>query len=165
MENWSLVREFGLFMDGHSRRMLILFFAYAGVLAAMACDLVAGVWKARQRGEARTSRGYKMTAEKAGKYFLPMVCLTAADFITADISPAPVFTMVMAGWNIFCEVRSVLESTREKAELRDAANTMRVVLQNKDDLARAIAALLGQADGAKGGKENKGNATKKEEKK
>ena len=112
--------------------------AYIAVIVAMAVDFVAGLRKAKQAGIASTSRGYKMTTEKAAKYFMPMLCLTCVDLMTSVILPAPFFTMLMAGFNIFCEWKSVLESTHDKQELRDKANTFNVILKNKDDIAAIV---------------------------
>ena len=93
---------------------------YIAVVLAMAVDFVAGVRKAHQAGVATTSRGFKMTTEKATKYFLPMLCLSCIDIITSVVLPAPFFTILMGGFNIFCEWKSVLESTHDKQELRTA---------------------------------------------
>ena len=112
--------------------------AYIAVIVAMAVDFVAGLRKAKQAGIASTSRGYKMTTEKAAKYCMPMLCLTCVDLMTSVILPAPFFTMLMAGFNIFCEWKSVLESTHDKQELRDKANTFNVILKNKDDIAAIV---------------------------
>ena len=112
--------------------------AYIAVIIAMAVDFVAGLRKAKAAGIASNSRGYKMTTEKAAKYFLPMLCLTCVDLMTSVILPAPFFTMLMAGFNIFCEWKSVMESTHDKQELRDKANTFNVIVKNKDDIAAII---------------------------
>ena len=107
--------------------------AYIAVIIAMAVDFVAGLRKAKQAGIASTSRGYKMTTEKAAKYFLPMLCLTCVDLMTSVILPAPFFTMLMAGFNIFCEWKSVLESTHDKQELRVWIDS-----QTEDEMKRGI---------------------------
>jgi hypothetical protein len=112
--------------------------AYIAVIIAMAVDFVAGLRKAKQAGIASTSRGYKMTTEKAAKYFLPMLCLTCVDIMTSVILPAPFFTMLMGGFNIFCEWKSVMESTHDKQEMREAANTLNVIVKNKDDIVGII---------------------------
>ena len=111
---------------------------YIAVILAMAVDFVAGLRKARAAGIASNSRGYKMTTEKAAKYFLPMLCLTCVDVMTSVILPAPFFTMLMGGFNIFCEWKSVMESTHDKQEMRDAANTLNVIVKNKDDIAAIV---------------------------
>ena len=111
---------------------------YIAVILAMAIDFVAGLRKAKAAGIASNSRGYKMTTEKAAKYFLPMLCLTCVDIMTSVILPAPFFTMLMGGFNIFCEWKSVMESTHDKQEMREAANTLNVIVKNKDDIVGII---------------------------
>ena len=111
---------------------------YIAVILAMAIDFVAGLRKAKAAGIASNSRGYKMTTEKAVKYFLPMPCLTCVDIMTSVILPAPFFTMLMGGFNIFCEWKSVMESTHDKQEMREAANTLNVIVKNKDDIVGII---------------------------
>ena len=111
---------------------------YIAVILAMAIDFVAGLRKAKAAGIASNSRGYKMTIEKAAKYFLPMLCLTCVDLMTSVILPAPFFTMLMGGFNIFCEWKSVMESTHDKQEMREAANTLNVIVKNKDDIVGII---------------------------
>ena len=71
-------------------------------------------------------------------YFLPMLCLSCIDIITSVILPAPFFTILMGGFNIFCEWKSVLESTHDKQELRDKAHTFNVIVKNKDDIAAIV---------------------------
>ena len=111
---------------------------YIAVILAMAIDFVAGLRKAKAAGIASNSRGYKMTTEKAAKYFLPMLCLTCVDIMTSVILPAPFFTMLMGGFNIFCEWKSVMESTHDKQEMREGANTLNVIVKNKDDIVGII---------------------------
>ena len=111
---------------------------YIAVILAMTIDFVAGLRKAKAAGIASNSRGYKMTTEKAAKYFLPMLCLTCVDIMTSVILPAPFFTMLMGGFNIFCEWKSVMESTHDKQEMREAANTLNVIVKNKDDIVGII---------------------------
>ena len=112
--------------------------AYIAVIIAMAVDFIAGLRKAKQAGRVTTSRALKMTTEKATKYFLPMLCLSCIDVLTSLVLPAPFFTLLMAAFNILCEWKSVLESTHDKQQLREAANTFNVVVKNKDDIASII---------------------------
>ena len=67
-----------------------------------------------------------------------MLCLSCIDVLTSVILPAPFFTLLMGAFNIFCEWKSVLESTHDKQELREAANTFNVIVKNKDDIASII---------------------------
>lgn len=119
---------------------LILY--YAAVLLAMAVDLWVGVAKARKAGIATRSTGYKRTCDKATKYFFPMLCLSCIDLMACTLLPVPLFSLAMAAFNVFCEYRSVMENTHEKAEMRKAEKTMSIILENKDDLASAIAQIL-----------------------
>ncbi|WP_279191313.1 hypothetical protein [Butyricimonas virosa] len=116
--------------------------AYAGVLIAMGIDFVFGIKKARELKIDRTSTGFKMTATKAQKYFSPMLCLTVVDAITSVYVPVPAFTLLWACYCCFCEFRSVTEKSWKKKELRDAANTMKVIIENKDDFAKVLAEIL-----------------------
>ncbi len=115
---------------------------YVCVLVAVAVDFVSGVRKARKAGIKTNSRGYKKTCDKAVKYFLPMLCLSCIDFITSVFFAAPFLTMAMAAFNIFCEWKSVMESTHEKLEIKRAAETLRLVVENHDDKAQAVAEIF-----------------------
>lgn len=119
---------------------LILY--YAAVIVAMAVDLWVGVAKARKAGIATRSTGYKRTCDKATKYFFPMLCLSCIDIIACTLLPLPLFTLALTAFNIFCEYKSVMENTHEKAEMRKAEKTMSIILENKDDFASAIAKIL-----------------------
>lgn len=116
-----------------------MFIAYVATVVAMAVDFVCGVRKARKARIATTSKGYKMTCAKAAKYFPPMVCLSLVDMLVCSLVPLPVLTLAMASFNIFCEWKSIFESIHEKAEIRKAEKTMGIILDNYDDLGKAIA--------------------------
>lgn len=107
--------------------------SYGAVLGAMAVDFATGIVKARKAGIATNSRSLKMTCSKAGKYFLPMLCLSFIDLIAASVIPIPVLTMTMGAFNIYCEWRSVMESTRDKQELREAERFVQLILKHKAD--------------------------------
>lgn len=125
------------------RHFLIWFILYyAAVLLAMAVDLWVGVSKAKKAGIARCSTGYKRTCDKATKYFFPMLCLSCIDLMACTLLPVPLFTLALAAFNVFCEYKSVMENTHEKAEMRKAEKTMSIILENKDDLASAIGKML-----------------------
>lgn len=115
---------------------------YAAVIVAMTVDLWVGVAKARKAGIATRSTGYKRTCDKATKYFFPMLCLSCIDLMACTLLPVPLFTLALAAFNVFCEYKSVMENTHEKAEMRKAEKTMSIILENKDDLASAIAKIL-----------------------
>lgn len=114
----------------------------AALLLAMLLDLISGVHKAKLRGEATTSQGFKKTCEKARKYFGPYLVLICIDLLACLLIPAPAFSMLWAAYCIFCEFKSVREKSWQKEELRKAEKTMNIVIENKDDLAKLVASVL-----------------------
>ena len=114
----------------------------AAILGAMVIDFAFGIIKAKQRGEARTSTGYKKTAAKAQKYFSPFMVLVFIDLIGCVVIPFPVFSMLWAAYCVFCEFKSVREKSWQKEELRKAERTMSVILENKEDIAKMAAQIL-----------------------
>jgi hypothetical protein len=50
--------------------------------------------------------------------------------------------MLWAAFCIFCEFKSVREKAWQKEELRNAEKTMNVIIENKDDIAKLVAAIL-----------------------
>lgn len=115
---------------------------FGAVIVSMMLDFVAGVYKARKRYEATTSKGFKRTVEKSEKYFLPLLCCVCFDIVLLPISTYPLFTALMGLYLIICEIRSIMENTRTKKELRDAENTMKVIIKNKDDIRAIITETL-----------------------
>ena len=116
--------------------------AFALVLVAMITDLFCGIRKARAAGVATTSTALKKTADKAVKYFVPMLALACIDIASCWLLPVPAFTLVYTMYNLICEGLSVMESTHKKAEIRDMANTVHVVIKNKDDFEDMIGELI-----------------------
>ena len=108
----------------------------------MAVDLFFGIKKARQNGEATTSMGLKKTCDKARKYFSPFMVTVCIDLIACIVMPFPVFSMIWAGYCVFCEFMSVREKSWQKAEIRKQEKTISILFENKDDLAKAFAEVL-----------------------
>lgn len=115
---------------------------YSAVTIAMAADFVAGLRRARREGIVTTSRGFRMSIDKAGKYFLPMVCMTCIDAICTVVLPCPVFTMIIGVINILIEVKSVFENTMDKDEYRKAERILKVVAKNGKNLAKTAEELI-----------------------
>lgn len=102
---------------------------YGLVLTAICADLVAGVFKSRRMGVPRTSRRFRKTALKTGRYLLPMVCLSCIDVMVMAVCRFPLLTMIMGAFNIFCEFRSVMESTHEKEEISRVSDEMKMFVE------------------------------------
>lgn len=108
------------------------------ILVAMAIDLFFGVQKAKERGEARTSRGFKKTAKKGLRYLAPFVSLTLLDIVACFILPAPFFSMVWAAYCILCEFKSIREKAWEKKEIHDFERTIKIAASDKADIAKML---------------------------
>lgn len=135
---------------------LIIFVCFLVLLGAMTIDFFAGVHKAKERGEARTSTGYKKTCDKARKYFPTFAIAAFMDIITCIIVPFPIFVIAWTLYLCFCEFTSVREKAWQKAEIRKQDRTMQVILENKEDIAKAMIEVLKQQQ-KEGGKENECN--------
>ena len=126
------------------RFAVIIALCMATMIFSMLVDLVFGVKKARTNGEATTSTGLKKTCDKARKYFSPYMVTVCIDLIAACANvPCPFFSMLWAAYCVFCEFMSVREKAWQKAEIRKQENTMRVLLENRHDLAKAIVEAMG----------------------
>lgn len=124
------------------RSALVIAICMGALIVSMAVDLFFGIKKARQNGEATTSKGLKKTCDKARKYFSPFMVAVCIDLIACIVMPFPVFSMIWAGYCVFCEFMSVREKSWQKAEIRKQEKTISILLENKDDLAKAFAEVL-----------------------
>ena len=103
--------------------VLIFYIVALGLIFA---DLWAGVRKAKQRGEYRTSEGLKKTVGKINKYFAMHFALTLVDAMQIslfyvlyreycyDIPLLPVFTFVSVLYEAYVEVQSITEPANIK---------------------------------------------------
>lgn len=127
------------------RAALIIALCMGALVVSMGVDLFFGIRKAKENGEATTSRGFKKTCDKARKYFSPFMVVVCIDMIAACANcPIPIFSMVWAAYCVFCEFVSVREKSWQKAEIRKQERTLNVLLENKDDIAKAVIELLKQ---------------------
>ena len=134
-----MIEELNTLMAEHIYRYSVIeSLCMASILIAMTIDLIFGIRKARINGEATTSRGLKKTCDKARKYFSPLLCIVCIDLISCVVTSVPMFSMLWSVYCIFCEFMSVREKAWQKAEIRQQERTMRVLLDNKDDIAKAL---------------------------
>ncbi|MCI9607569.1 MAG: hypothetical protein HFJ94_05290 [Muribaculaceae bacterium] len=117
---------------------------YAGVLVAMLADLRSGVAKARRSGATVTSRGFRSTVEKAGRYYLTLFAMTAIDlmivaavlflreFTDWNIPPFPIFTTVGAIGLGLIELKSIMENTRSSTSLRSAGRMLKKLFEDPE---------------------------------
>ena len=139
------------------RFAFIVSLCMAAMLVAMVVDLIFGVRKAKRNGEATTSTGFKKTCDKARKYFSPFMATVCIDIIAACANlQVPIFSMLWSAYCIFCEFISIREKAWQKAEIRKQERTMKVILENKEDIAKTLIQLLNQEQ-KEGGEKDEGN--------
>ena len=112
-------------MEGRIGTLIVCGFVvllfYIAALGLIFADLWAGVRKAKQRGEYRTSEGFKKTVGKVNKYFAMHFAMTLVDAVQIsllyllyreyayDIPMLPVFTGMGVLYEAFVEIRSITE--------------------------------------------------------
>ena len=139
------------------RFAFIVSLCMAAMLVAMLVDLIFGVRKAKRNGEATTSTGLKKTCDKARKYFSPFMATVCIDIIAACANlQVPIFSMLWSAYCVFCEFISIREKAWQKAEIRKQERTMKVILENKEDIAKTLIQLLNQEQ-KEGGEKDEGN--------
>ena len=137
------------------RFAFIVSLCMAAMLVAMVVDLIFGVRKAKRNGEATTSTGFKKTCDKARKYFSPFMATVCIDIIAACANlQVPSFSMLWSAYCVFCEFISIREKAWQKAEIRKQERTMKVILENKEDIAKTLIQLLNQEQKEGGDNEN-----------
>lgn len=139
------------------RFAFIVSLCMAAMLVAMVVDLIFGVRKAKRNGEATTSTGLKKTCDKARKYLSPFMATVCIDIIAACANlQVPIFSMLWAAYCVFCEFISIREKAWQKAEIRKQERTMKVILENKEDIAKTLIQLLNQEQ-KEGGEKDENN--------
>lgn len=133
---------YSYFTDTAKTHVVVIIIEVVALLVAMGIDFFTGMYKARVNGEKITSRKKKMTAQKANRYFSPFAVLVFMDLIAAVYLPAPLFSIPYAIYLLSCEFTSIREKAWEKAEIERASRTINMVLENREDLAKAIAEIL-----------------------
>ena len=137
------------------RFAFIVSLCMAAMLVAMVVDLIFGVRKAKRNGEATTSTGFKKTCDKARKYFSPFMATVCIAIIAACANlQVPIFSMLWSAYCVFCEFISIREKAWQKAEIRKQERTMKVILENKEDIAKTLIQLLNQEQKEGGDNEN-----------
>ncbi|MFT3993856.1 MAG: hypothetical protein QM660_06085 [Dysgonomonas sp.] len=132
---------------------LIIFFEYALVFLAVILDLIAGLKKAKQRGEARLSEALRRTGDKLGRYYVPLFGLTVADAMQIcaiwyldtywhyNIPIIPIMTLI--GSLGFCaiEIKSIFEKAEDKAKYIKVGKLAGTLFRNKEDATKLIDAI------------------------
>ena len=133
-------------MEGRIGTLIVIGFVillfYIVALGLIFADLWSGIRKAKQRGEYRTSEGFKMTVEKINKYFAMHFAMTLVDAVqisvlfllwheySYDIPMLPIFTFIGVCYEAFVEVTSIMEpaNIKEKKQQEDFKRLLQQVL-------------------------------------
>ena len=124
-------------------QLIIVLLCYVVDIVAIIVDLRAGIKKAKQRGEYRSSTGYRRTIEKATKYFNFLifgllfdtlqitVCYLLHSQVGSNLPNIPFVTILFAVGILIIEVKSVYEKAENKTknEIKDAAKTAKEVVK------------------------------------
>lgn len=109
---------------------------YGGVVMAVGADFVCGVAKARRAGVRRTSRGYRRTFDKLGRYLAALAGLTLVDAVILAavaclrgsggpmVPVVPVLTSLGAAGIALVEAKSICESAEAKDDLSRGAEML-----------------------------------------
>ncbi len=116
------------------------------VAIAIVIDLFSGVRKARERGEMRTSYGFKQTVNKVVLYYAFMLFALMFDCIGMFFYPLPVVTFVCAAFLIFIEGKSVFEKAhdKDKRKFTKSVEELVILLENREDLIKGLSELVKQ---------------------
>lgn len=132
---------------------VLLFAEYILVFLAVMADLISGCRKAKQRGELRSSYGFRRTVDKLARYYIPLFALTVVDAMQMlvvgylngyhgfSIPLLPVMTLLGAIGIGIIEVKSILEKAEDKAKFERVGVLAGNIIKNKDDAAAVIAEL------------------------
>lgn len=132
---------------------VLLFMEYILVLFTVIADLISGIRKAKQRGELRSSYGFRRTVDKLARYYIPLFALTIVDTMQMivvgylngyhgySIPLLPILTLFGAIGIGIIEVKSILEKAEDKVKFERVGALAGNIIKNKDDAAAIIAEL------------------------
>lgn len=124
--------------------LAIIGFMWLLVAAAITIDLISGVRKAKERGEMRTSYGFKQTVNKVVMYYAFMVFAFMFDCIGMFFYPMPFVTLIAAGFLIFIECKSVFEKAhdKDKRKFNKSLQELAILFDNKEDLIKGLSEIV-----------------------
>lgn len=125
-------------IQGLKLKLILLGILYFVMFCAIILDLIAGIRKSKQAGEFINSFALRRTVDKMIKYFNLALIFTLGDVVLSmlEFYNLPYATALCAIIVCIIEIKSVFEKydKKEKAKVKDAARTVKYVLEHKDDL-------------------------------
>lgn len=126
-------------------------FLYVIVLFAIIADLISGIRKAKKRGDARTSTGYKKTVDKITRYYNMLFVVSLIDVILVvsqlhallHIPILPYFTAVGALALCLIELKSIYEKAEDKVKdsISDLGLLAGGIIKNRSDIDEILAKI------------------------
>lgn len=139
--------------------LLVEAFCALAVLMAVAIDLGSGLYKAKQRGEVRTSYAYSRTTMKLITNEGAVIIMAMMDVLLfyghlwdalhLDVlHSVPVFTVITSVWMCFVQAVSVRENAESKGDKKAADQLIAIIRtmrrKDVDDILRAMGKLKEQ---------------------
>ena len=133
--------------------LLMLFCLYVLVLLAILADLWSGIRKAKIRGEARTSYGFRMTIDKLARYYNLLVILTIIDamqitgtwyldtYYSYNLPMIPLITLIGALGMGMIELKSIYEKAEDK-ELKRMMKLVTNIINDKEDVRKVSESII-----------------------
>lgn len=126
--------------------MILMTSEYLLVLLSVTADLMSGLRKARQRGEARRSKALRLTVDKLCRYYnalfavsvIDVMQMSAVEYLRVvchyDIPMIPAITLLGSIGIAVIEVKSIFEKAEEKeqTEIRNVAWMLAKLLKERD---------------------------------
>lgn len=127
--------------------LILILVQYVLVLFAVIADLIAGVRKAKKRGEARRSAAFRRTVDKIARYYNALFALTVIDLMQigavfylriaegfVSLPLFPIFTLIGSIGIALIEVKSIFEKGEEKErnDTLNAFSTLSKLIHDKD---------------------------------
>lgn len=136
--------------------LLVEAFCALAVLMAVAIDLGSGLYKAKQRGEVRTSYAYSRTTMKLITNEGAVIIMAMMDVLLfyghlwdvlhlGVLHSVPVFTVITSVWMCFVQAVSVRENAESKGDKKAADQLIAIIRtmrrKDVDDILRAMGKL------------------------
>ena len=130
--------------DTLESKLILVLIMWFIVLLAIVIDLIAGVRKAIQLDEARTSQGFKRTVTKLMQYYGLLCFALMFDVLASIVEPMPYITALASIFLVFIEAKSVYEKAEEKDRRRmtKEADKLITLLENRGDVLKALSEII-----------------------
>lgn len=138
---------FGKVMESIAQQAGFLALMYVAVVVLVGLDLWSGVRKAKERGEARMSFGYRKTLDKLVRYFNLIFVVGVVDVIVLLspvyeafklLPPFPYLTLIGTIVVGLIEFKSIREKAEEKSGFKSASILAGKVIASRDDISKIV---------------------------